>query len=41
MVKYNHGLEAVFHVMAILNSAVRVAVLVKEKGQMPFSNTRD
>ena len=41
-VEYNLGLEAFFHAMAILNSAVRVAVLVEEKGQPAvFSNPRD
>ena len=37
-VQYNLGLEAFFHAMAILNWAVRVAVLVEEKGQPVFSN---
>ena len=37
-VQYNLSLEAFFHAMAILNSAVRVAVLVKEKDQPVFSN---
>ena len=37
-VEYNLGLEAFFHAMAFLNSAVRVAVLLEEKGQPVFSN---
>ena len=41
MVEYNLGLEAFFHAMDILNSAIRVAVLVEEKGQPSFSNPRD
>ena len=41
-VEYNLDLEAFFHAMAILNSAVRFAVLVEGKGQPAvFSNPKD
>ena len=40
-VEYNLSLKAFFHAMDILNSSVRVAVLVEEKGQPSFSNPRD
>ena len=41
MVEHKLGLEAFFHAMEALNWAVRVSVLVEEKGQPSFSNPRD
>ena len=37
VVKYNLGLEAFLHTMEAWNRAVRVSVLVEEKGQSSFS----
>ena len=41
MVEYKLGLEAFFHAMEGLNWAIRVSMLVEEKGQPSFSNSRD
>ena len=39
MVEYNLDLEAFFHAMEALNWAVRVSVLVEEKGQPQIPET--
>ena len=36
MVEYNLSLEAFFHAMEALNWAIRVSILVEEKGQPSF-----